>query len=139
MRNTVRNLLKEEIVRKKIGMDLPESVLRMNRIFKENGHELYVVGGAVRDLLMGNQPKDFDLATDATPDKVKSMLRMYRTIDMGEQFAIVNVVTEDGQYEIATFRRDLSFKNKDLTSFLKYLKTLNNGSYEFFVEKIKMK
>jgi len=46
MRNTVRNLLKEEIVRKKIGMDLPESVLRMNRIFKENGHELYVVGGA---------------------------------------------------------------------------------------------
>lgn len=107
MINMIKNFLKEEIRRKKINMDLPESILRMNRIFKENGHELYVVGGAVRDLLMGNQPKDFDLATDATPDKVKSMLRMYRTIDMGEQFAIVNVVTEDGQYEIATFRKDI--------------------------------
>lgn len=99
--------LKEEVIRKELKMELPNSILRMNRIFKENGHELYVVGGAVRDLLVGNEPKDFDLATDATPDKVKSMLRMYRTIDMGEQFAIVNVVTEDGQYEIATFRKDI--------------------------------
>lgn len=107
MRSTVRKILKEEVIRKKLDMGLPESVLRMNRIFKENGHELYVVGGAVRDLLMGNEPKDFDLVTDATPDKVKSMLRMYRTIDMGEQFAIVNVITEDGHYEIATFRKDV--------------------------------
>lgn len=135
MRNTVRNLLKEEIVRKKMGMDLPESVLRMNRIFKENGHELYVVGGAVRDMLLGNQPKDFDLATDATPEKIKGMLRMYRTIDMGEQFGIVNVVTEDGQYEIATFRKD-QYKDDDLEGFKKYLKSLNNGSYENFLSKL---
>lgn len=99
--------LKEEVIRKKLHMDLPESVLRMNRIFKEKGHELYVVGGAVRDLLNNQEPKDFDLATDATPEQVKSMLRMFRTIDMGEQFAIVNVITDDGQYEIATFRKDV--------------------------------
>jgi len=99
--------LKEETIRRELKMELPDSVLRMNRIFKENGHELYVVGGAVRDLLNKQEPKDFDLATDATPEKVKSMLRMYRTIDMGEQFAIVNVVTENGQYEIATFRKDI--------------------------------
>jgi len=99
--------LKEEVIRRELKMELPDSVLRMNRIFKENGHELYVVGGAVRDLLNKQEPKDFDLATDATPEKVKSMLRMYRTIDMGEQFAIVNVITEDGQYEIATFRKDV--------------------------------
>ena len=102
-----RHQIKEEMIRKEIKMDLPESILKMNRIFKENGHELYVVGGAVRDILTNNEPKDFDLATDATPEKVKSMLRMYRTIDTGEQFSIVNVVTEDGQYEIATFRKDL--------------------------------
>jgi tRNA nucleotidyltransferase/poly(A) polymerase len=99
--------LKEDTIRKELVIELPESILRMNRIFKENGHELYVVGGAVRDTLNNQEPKDFDLATDATPDKVKSMLHMYRTIDLGEQFAIVNVITEDGQYEIATFRKDL--------------------------------
>lgn len=131
--------LKEETIRKELVIDLPESILRMNRIFKENGHELYVVGGAVRDTLNNQEPKDFDLATDATPDKVKSMLHMYRTKDLGEQFAIVNVITEDGQYEIATFRTDLSFKDKSLDSFLKYLKTINNGSYELFSEKLKMK
>lgn len=102
-----KNRLKEEMTRKKLQMELPLSVSQMNRIFKENGHELYVVGGAVRDMLTGQEPKDFDLATDATPEKVKSMLSMFRTIDMGEQFAIVNVITEDGQYEIATFRTDI--------------------------------
>ncbi len=88
-------------------MDLPNSVLKINQIFKENGYELYVVGGAVRDLLYGSEPKDFDLVTNAKPEEIKSILNMYRTIELGEQFGIVNVVTEDGQYEIATFRRDI--------------------------------
>lgn len=88
-------------------MDLPNSVLKMNQIFKENGYELYVVGGAVRDLLYGNEPKDFDLVTNAKPEEIKSILNMYRTIELGEQFGIVNVITEDGQYEIATFRKDI--------------------------------
>ena len=88
-------------------MDLPNSVLKMNQIFKENNYELYVVGGAVRDLLYGNEPKDFDLATNAKPEEIKSMLNMYRTIELGEQFGIVNVITEDGQYEIAAFRKDI--------------------------------
>jgi tRNA nucleotidyltransferase (CCA-adding enzyme) len=139
MKKLIRKILKEEVVRKKIHMDLPNSVLKMNQIFKENGYELYVVGGAVRDLLYGNEPKDFDLATNAKPEEIKSMLNMYRTIELGEQFGIVNVITEDGQYEIATFRRDLSFKDKSMSSFLVYLKTLNNGSYELFLEKLKMK
>jgi tRNA nucleotidyltransferase/poly(A) polymerase len=107
MKNLIRKILKEEVVRKKIHMDLPNSVLKMNQIFKENGYELYVVGGAVRDLLYGNEPKDFDLATNAKPEEIKSILNMYRTIELGEQFGIVNVVTEDGQYEIATFRKDI--------------------------------
>lgn len=107
MKNLIRKILKEEIVRKKMDMNLPGSVLKMNQIFNKNGFELYVVGGAVRDLLYGNEPKDFDLATNAKPEEIKSMLNMYRTIELGEQFGIVNVITEDGQYEIATFRKDI--------------------------------
>jgi len=107
MKNLIQKILKEEMIRKKIHMDLPNSVLKMNQIFKENGYELYVVGGAVRDLLYGSEPKDFDLVTNAKPEEIKFILNMYRTIELGEQFGIVNVVTEDGQYEIATFRRDI--------------------------------
>ena len=107
MKSLIRKILKEEVVRKKMDMDLPASVLKMNQIFKKNGFELYVVGGAVRDLLYGNEPKDFDLVTNAKPEEIKSILGMYRTIELGEQFGIVNVITEDGQYEIATFRKDI--------------------------------
>ena len=107
MKSLIRKILKEEVIRKKMDMDLPASILKINQIFKKNGFELYVVGGAVRDLLYGNEPKDFDLTTNAKPEEIKSMLNMYRTIELGEQFGIVNVITEDGQYEIATFRKDI--------------------------------
>lgn len=99
--------INENVVRKKINMDLPNSVKQMNQIFKDNGYELYVVGGAVRDLLLGQEPKDFDLATNATPEVVKSMLNMFRTIEVGEQFGVVNVITPDGEFELASFRKDV--------------------------------
>jgi hypothetical protein len=94
-------------VRIKHKIRVPNSISRIHQIFKNNGFKLFLVGGAVRDSLMGRLPKDFDLATDAVPDKVKEMLPMYPTIESGEQFAVVNVVTEDDTYEIATFREDI--------------------------------
>lgn len=107
MKGTIRKILKEEVVRLNLHMVLPDSVLTMNDIFKDHGHKLYIVGGAVRDTLLGIEPKDFDLVTDAKPEKIKSMLYMYRTIEVGEQFGIVNVITPDGHYELATFRKDI--------------------------------
>ena len=61
MKGTIRKLLKEEVVRRNLHMVLPDSVLTMNDIFKDHGHKLYIVGGAVRDTLLGIEPKDFDL------------------------------------------------------------------------------
>lgn len=108
MKDTIRKILREEKeVRVKHEIRVPKSIHRIHEIFKKKGFKLYLVGGAVRDTLTGRFPKDFDLATDATPDKVKEMLPMYPTIESGEQFAVVNVVTEDDTYEIATFREDV--------------------------------
>jgi tRNA nucleotidyltransferase/poly(A) polymerase len=91
-------------------LTLPEDILQIKDVFKKNGYKLYVVGGAVRDAILGKQPKDFDLATDAVPDKVEEILAEagFRTLPTGKAFGVINVFTDDGEYEIATFREDLS-------------------------------
>jgi len=91
-------------------LPLPEDILQIKDVFKKNGYKLYVVGGAVRDAILGKQPKDFDLATDAVPDKVEEILAdaEFRTLPTGKAFGVINVFTDNGEYEIATFREDLS-------------------------------
>jgi len=73
---------------------------------QEAGYEAYVVGGAVRDLLLGLRPKDFDVATNATPEQVKSLFR--RAFIIGRRFRIVHVVHGRGRehevIEVSTFR-----------------------------------
>jgi poly(A) polymerase len=73
---------------------------------KEAGYEAYIVGGAVRDLLVGLRPKDFDVATNATPEQVKSLFR--RAFIIGRRFRIVHVVYGRGRehevIEVSTFR-----------------------------------
>jgi poly(A) polymerase len=85
---------------------LDDNAVRVVRTLKEAGHEAYVVGGAVRDLLVGRRPKDFDVATDATPEQVKALFR--RAFIIGRRFRIVHVVFGRGRehevIEVSTFR-----------------------------------
>lgn len=77
------------------------------RRLRENGHEAYVVGGAVRDLLLGARPKDFDIATDAHPSRVRRLFRNSRII--GRRFRLVHIFYhKKGRHpeilEVSTFR-----------------------------------
>ena len=76
------------------------------RTLQEAGFEAYIVGGAVRDLLLGLRPKDFDVATNATPEQVKGLFR--RAFIIGKRFRIVHVVHGRGRehevIEVSTFR-----------------------------------
>ena len=90
---------------------IPQSVKELHELFKSKGKKLYVVGGAVRDFLNNDKPKDFDLCTDALPDEVLEILgTKYRTNLQGKAFGVVVVYTEDepAGMEIATFREDVS-------------------------------
>jgi tRNA nucleotidyltransferase/poly(A) polymerase len=91
-------------------MPIPKDILQIKDVFKQNGFNLYVVGGAVRDALLGKTPKDYDLATDAIPDQVEDIMAKggFRTLPTGKAFGVINVFTDMGEYEIATFREDLS-------------------------------
>jgi len=92
-----------------------ERALSVVRTLQDRGFEAYIVGGAVRDLLLGLKPKDFDVATNATPEQVKSAFR--RAFIIGRRFRIVHVVYGRGRehevIEVSTFRAHLD--NADAT------------------------
>ncbi len=121
IREFVRAHLLEQ-VRRKFNMELPDDLLRLASQFKAAGHQLYVVGGSVRDALQGKEPKDYDVATDAVPDRVIQILQQdpsMKILEIGKSFGIVKVVTPDkNEYEIATFRQDIGKgRRPDAVSF----------------------
>ncbi len=73
---------------------------------KERGYFAYLVGGGVRDLLLGREPKDFDIATDATPGEIKKVFRNCRLI--GRRFRLAHIHFHDEIIEVATFRSMVS-------------------------------
>lgn len=81
---------------------LDECALRTCETLAQAGFKGYVVGGAVRDLLLGKTPKDFDVATDATPEEVRRLFRRSRII--GRRFQIVHVMCGRVTIEVTTFR-----------------------------------
>jgi poly(A) polymerase len=88
------------------------------RTLQERGFVAYIVGGAVRDLLVGLKPKDFDVATDATPEEVKACFR--RAFIIGRRFRIVHVVYGRGRdhevIEVSTFRAHLDSNDAEQVS-----------------------
>ena len=81
---------------------MSRNALRVLYHLRESGFAAYLVGGAVRDLLVGRAPKDFDVATDATPEQVKAAFRNCRLI--GRRFRLAHVVFGREIIEVATFR-----------------------------------
>ena len=83
---------------------LSSNARRVVTILEEAGYEAYVVGGAVRDLLLGISPKDFDVATNATPEQVRRLFR--RAFVIGRRFQIVHVMFGRDLVEVTTFRKE---------------------------------
>ncbi len=82
--------------------NISDGALKVMARLRDAGHEAYLVGGAVRDLLLGGHPKDFDIATDATPEQVHAIFRSSRII--GRRFRIVHVRFGREIIEVTTFR-----------------------------------
>ncbi|MGD0911007.1 MAG: CCA tRNA nucleotidyltransferase [Terracidiphilus sp.] len=90
-----------------------EAALKIVRTLRDAGHQAYLAGGCVRDLLLGRTPGDYDVATSATPDIVLDMFP--RTFAVGAHFGVVLVAPEDGDArfvtEVATFRSDGAYSD----------------------------
>jgi poly(A) polymerase len=83
---------------------LEDKAIDIVKVLRGAGFKAYWAGGCVRDIVMGNIPQDYDIATDATPDQVMGLFR--RTIPVGISFGVVKVLADDSEFEVATFRSD---------------------------------
>ena len=87
-------------------MNIPVPVQKAIHIIENNGFEAYLVGGCVRDMLMGKIPHDYDITTNALPLMVKDMFTGYTVVETGLQHGTVTVVIDKENIEITTYRID---------------------------------
>ena len=89
-----------------LKIQLPENVQLILDVLNKNGYEGYIVGGCVRDSLLGLIPNDWDVCTNALPEKVKECFSGYNIFDAGIKHGTISVVIDKEIYEITTFRID---------------------------------
>ena len=91
--------MKEEETENRIFTDyIPKEVQSIINDIEGYGHEAYIVGGCVRDMLLGKEPKDWDITTNATPDRIKAFFK--RTVDTGIKHGTVTVIMGKNIYEV---------------------------------------
>jgi poly(A) polymerase len=100
----------DQIASERVDADATKVLKRLTR----HGHTAYLVGGGVRDLLLGRSPKDFDIATSARPNEVRRLFRNCRII--GRRFRLAHILFAGGKViEVATFRRDPTQRDSRIT------------------------
>jgi len=99
------------MVRKKLKINIPDDIKIINNVFKRHNIKLYIVGGAVRDLILDEKIKDWDLVSEAVPSKIIEMFSkeifVKNILLVGESFGVISLVTENDTFEIATMRSDV--------------------------------
>jgi tRNA nucleotidyltransferase/poly(A) polymerase len=113
-------------------MHLPKEIMELFNLFKKNNYKLYVVGGAVRDALLGKKPKDYDVATDATPNEIEKIIDgKYKTIDGGKSkdLGVTIIIMNGEQFEIATFREE-TYRDGNFQEFIRYINQIKPSDYE---------
>lgn len=103
-------------------MLLPSSVEYVLSKLKENGYQAYVVGGAVRDFLMGKTPHDYDLTSDALPSQISDVFKDFYQEHSGEKHGTIRVIIDHKPIEITTFRCDegyTDYRRPDNVEFVK--------------------
>ena len=84
--------------------DIRDTIFTLVKTFRDGGHECYLVGGSVRDLLLGREVYDYDFATDARPGEIMKLFR--RTVPTGIRHGTVSVLLKGCQFEVTTYRAD---------------------------------
>lgn len=90
-------------------INIPAPALKILNRINENGHEAYIVGGCVRDAILGRIPSDWDITTSATPEEIKAIFK--KTVDTGIKHGTVTVLEGGEGYEVTTYRIDGEYED----------------------------
>ena len=94
-----------------MNIDIPEYVDGLLNRLEKNSYEAFIVGGSVRDSLLGKNPSDYDITTDALPEEIEEVFKDYRTVEVGKKFGTIIVVQNEGNVEITTYRVEGEYKD----------------------------
>lgn len=100
-----------------------EAVIRFLKRFEENGYEAYIVGGAIRDLLLKKPVNDYDVSTNASPDEIKVLFRDSNIIETGIKHGTVTVLFDGCQIETTTFRTETEYIHNRFPSQVSFSKS----------------
>lgn len=101
---------------------IPKDALFIIETLEQNGHEAYVVGGCVRDMIMNRTPNDWDITTSAKPEEVKAAFK--RTYDTGIQHGTVTVIVDTEHYEVTTYRIEGEYKDSRRPESVSFVKDI---------------
>jgi hypothetical protein len=108
---------------KQLAKFIPEDIREIATVFADNEHACYVVGGSIRDLLIGRNPKEFDLATDALPEVVQQLFE--KTIPTGIKYGTVTLHYNEAQYQITSFRTEGKYTDGRHPDNIEYTKDIS--------------
>ena len=103
---------------------IPDDVIKLIKMLNDNGYEAYLVGGCVRDMLMGTVPHDWDMCTNATPEEIKETMKLNNVynFDSGIKHGTITAVLNKENYEITTYRSETGYsdgRHPDKVDFVK--------------------
>lgn len=103
---------------------IPQKAKIISELLESSGFECFLVGGCVRDMLMGIDPHDIDITTNATPDEIKKVFSGFHTLDIGIKHGTVTVMNEGEPIEITTYRKESTYtdgRHPDSVSFSRHI------------------
>ena len=104
--------MKGNRIKKNVNFDIPDKIKEIMLILEKNGYKAYMIGGSVRDLLVGKEPADFDIATNAKPDSIEAVFSNFKTLDIGKKHGTITVFIDKESVEITTFRKESDYSDK---------------------------
>lgn len=105
-------------------INLPKTVEFIIDTIYENGYEAFIVGGCVRDFILGISPNDYDIATSANPEKILSIFKNFKTITNGIKHGTVGIIIDDNIYEITTYRIESEYEDNRRPKEVKFTKNI---------------
>ena len=103
-------------------MKIPDYVLNIATILNKGGYQAWVVGGSIRDLIINRPAYDYDLATDALPQRVMKLIK--RTVPTGIKHGTITVITDSGNVEVTTFRKEGKYSDARRPDSVTYSKSI---------------
>ena len=107
-------------------INTPKEVETIIKKLNNSGFEAFIVGGCVRDSIMGNAPHDWDICTNAKPGQTQACFSDYKTVDVGKKHGTIGVIMHGGIYEITTYRVDGEYEDNRHPQSVEFTSNIND-------------